>query len=621
MTQCCSLGLTAVLLLFVSLVTAVPSFTEQEPNDDLSSSNGPWEAPFRVKASLQESADQDWYNISILVPGSFVVQTFSPDCGIDDGITDTELELWFPNRSRFAFDDDSGTGASSKITVSLEVGTVFVLVRSFSHLQRSGTYELVFVRSGDELCEQADCHWSSWESWGSCSSQCGGGTVIRSRAGTSCGNKRDSQSLPCNVQSCSTTTPSCSWGSWSEWSECDHNNCVAERWATRNEVSEGACSSPLLMRENRTCECSILPVKDQLDQTFWVPIRIEGYLDPDEVNLYRFYFPSSGVYVIQTFSPCSSSCGVNTDTILSLLSDDKSTRITTADDNGAFPPCDELVVTLVDDGYYWIEVASFNPYVGVGRFGLVVRRLDTPFSPECNDNVLSYDWFPQRTQSLWRTMCTATEPGFDYDHANDLMSLPFYVVEATFTEESKDHYYLFEVTVEDHYTFRTLAATYHKTSQSSGECWEQFCDIDTVLTLRDEYGHILGRNDDSFARCSEVNSLLSPGFYFLTVSSFGDTHPGSKYSVVGVQSMQLNDAIRWCNGVSPTECLSEENNVYSIHPVWISLLVGLLGFIGSTLLIALLTHFGRSLYSPMGPVITDLPEDDHVGVDLESESL
>lgn len=71
-------------------------------------------------------------------------------------------------------------------------------------------------------------------------------------------------------------------------------------------------------------------------------------------------------------SACSSSCDPSTDTILSLLSNDKSV-LNAVDDTGNLAPCDELVVTLPDKGNYWIAITSFNSYLGVGRYALVVR--------------------------------------------------------------------------------------------------------------------------------------------------------------------------------------------------------------------------------------------------------
>lgn len=52
----------------------------------------------------------------------------------------------------------------------------------------------------------------------------------------------------------------------------------------------------------------------------------------------------------------------------------------------------------------------------------------------------------------------------------------------------------------------------------------------------------------------------------------------------------------------------EGNNIYSVHPLWISLLIALVAFIVLTLALAVIAHLGRSFYSPMNPIRTDTME-------------
>jgi hypothetical protein len=105
-----------------------------------------------------------------------------------------------------------------------------------------------------------------------------------------------------------------------------------------------------------------------------------------------------GSYTIQTYGPCMDACTETTDTIISLLSGDKSTHLSTVDDTGRLSPCDELTIVISVPGDYWVQVSSFNPFVGVGRYGLIVSKLlrvfrflqlleksdDISFNPPCN---------------------------------------------------------------------------------------------------------------------------------------------------------------------------------------------------------------------------------------------
>lgn len=109
---------------------------------------------------------------------------------------------------------------------------------------------------------------------------------------------------------------------------------------------------------------------------------------------------SIGSYTIQTFGPCSEACTSDKDTTLTLLADDKSS-LGYADDTGNYLPCDELVYNIPEKGNYWIQVNSFNHFLGIGRYALVVRmhrlflaidvlgKTNATFSPTCPGNF----WF------------------------------------------------------------------------------------------------------------------------------------------------------------------------------------------------------------------------------------
>lgn len=112
---CSRAGTSLVLSVLITCSEVV--YHEEEPNDIMSTSNKvAWLPPFYVLGNFQQSTDQDWYNVSITVSGDYVIQTFSPDCKINDGLTDTELEVWLPNSTRLRYDDDSGAGSSSKVS-------------------------------------------------------------------------------------------------------------------------------------------------------------------------------------------------------------------------------------------------------------------------------------------------------------------------------------------------------------------------------------------------------------------------------------------------------------------------------------------------------------------------
>jgi len=161
----------------------------------------------------------------------------------------------------------------------------------------------------------------------------------------------------------------------------------------------------------------------------------------------------------------------------------------------------------------------------------------------------------------------------------------------------------------DSYNFQTFSSTFYDLHQEQQDsCWRYECSSDTIISLRDRYGSILARNDDSFNRCSMINIRLYPGFYFLVVSSYENT-PG-EYSLVGVPSDDVPEAVGWCGGVSDTLCPANRNNVHSVHPVWITLLIALIIFTVGALLVALSAHYSHSFYLPMDAVRTNIPAEE-----------
>lgn len=87
------------------MVVGSPPFTAKPHYNNLLIKIG----KFHVKFS------QTRYNVSVKTPGTYTFQTFSPDCRIDNGLVDTEIELWAPNSTRIVYNDDGGTGVSSKV--------------------------------------------------------------------------------------------------------------------------------------------------------------------------------------------------------------------------------------------------------------------------------------------------------------------------------------------------------------------------------------------------------------------------------------------------------------------------------------------------------------------------
>jgi len=109
---------------------------------------------------------------------------------------------------------------------------------------------LVMERTCNEQGCPIDCILESWSGWSSCSTQCGGGVMERSRAveiqaengGDACG--QTTEAGQCNIQSCD---KDCELAGWTQWSSCsaacDGGFLTRKRHVSKRAVGNGECPS------------------------------------------------------------------------------------------------------------------------------------------------------------------------------------------------------------------------------------------------------------------------------------------------------------------------------------------------------------------------------------------
>eukprot|EP00930_Biecheleria_cincta_P048800 TRINITY_DN34064_c0_g1_i1.p1 TRINITY_DN34064_c0_g1~~TRINITY_DN34064_c0_g1_i1.p1 ORF type:complete len:1651 (+),score=328.54 TRINITY_DN34064_c0_g1_i1:184-4953(+) len=117
---------------------------------------------------------------------------------------------------------------------------------------------------GTEPCSTFSCKdgvWEDWAAWGHCSRACGGGSMWRHRKiaseASSCGTPAvgvATEEMSCNGYDC-LDDRDCSFGSWSQWSECSAS-CEGQQKRLRNIDVPGSgsgrsCEGPL--QELRPC--------------------------------------------------------------------------------------------------------------------------------------------------------------------------------------------------------------------------------------------------------------------------------------------------------------------------------------------------------------------------------
>jgi hypothetical protein len=81
----------------------------------------------------------------------------------------------------------------------------------------------------------ADCSWSLWTNWTSCSLSCGNSAGIRSRIRSQMGSnfchQTERETRPCFVNKCPTN---CAWGGWAQWTSCSQSCGTGQKTRTRN---------------------------------------------------------------------------------------------------------------------------------------------------------------------------------------------------------------------------------------------------------------------------------------------------------------------------------------------------------------------------------------------------
>lgn len=128
---------------------------------------------------------------------------------VTERCTDCEVSAWQPNMC----------------SASCSTGTQVLHRNVMAQPSECGVKcpPLQMLRKCNQQPCPTDCRTSDWASWSSCSAECGGGVMVRTRdvlvepqhSGVPCGPT--SQSVPCNVASCDTA---CVLQDWTAWSGC-----------------------------------------------------------------------------------------------------------------------------------------------------------------------------------------------------------------------------------------------------------------------------------------------------------------------------------------------------------------------------------------------------------------
>ena len=121
--------------------TPAPTNDPYEPNDAMSQAS-PISVPTTINNLYLTSTDQDWFRFTLGSRSSVTIETFYPG----GTRVDTILYLYRSDGSEIAHDDDGGSGTYSRIQITLDRGTYYIMVRSFGH--DTGNYGLRVSVSG-----------------------------------------------------------------------------------------------------------------------------------------------------------------------------------------------------------------------------------------------------------------------------------------------------------------------------------------------------------------------------------------------------------------------------------------------------------------------------------------
>jgi len=117
--------------------TPAPSTNDPyEPNSAMSQARS-ISVPTTINNLYLSSTDQDWFRFTLGSRSTVTIETFYPGSGRS---VDTIVYLYRSDGSEIAHDDDGGSGLYSRLQITLNPGTYYIMVRSFGH--DTGNYGL-----------------------------------------------------------------------------------------------------------------------------------------------------------------------------------------------------------------------------------------------------------------------------------------------------------------------------------------------------------------------------------------------------------------------------------------------------------------------------------------------
>eukprot|EP00928_Gymnodinium_smaydae_P034699 TRINITY_DN24534_c0_g1_i3.p1 TRINITY_DN24534_c0_g1~~TRINITY_DN24534_c0_g1_i3.p1 ORF type:complete len:1370 (-),score=167.07 TRINITY_DN24534_c0_g1_i3:96-4205(-) len=123
-----------------------------------------------------------------------------------------------------------------------------------------------------DICPK-NCEWGTWQNWESCSVSCGGGLSERKRpktvveVGGGVCLESDTGTRGCNSMPCPID---CKYGSWSDWSSCDVNCGGGTKVSTRGVSQPVALGGRSCIGDDtRKQTCSMVPCPDACDWSNW----------------------------------------------------------------------------------------------------------------------------------------------------------------------------------------------------------------------------------------------------------------------------------------------------------------------------------------------------------------